>query len=63
MNFVFLKAATDIKLAQALENASAQQDQNKSLLRLTYVLQQRTYHRGLISRKSLYFAQISTRSL
>lgn len=31
----------DIKLAQALENASAQQDLNKSLLRLTYVLQQR----------------------
>jgi len=31
----FLKAATDIKLAQALENASAQQDQNKLLLRLT----------------------------
>jgi len=31
----------DIKLAQALENASAQQDLNKSLLRLTFVLQQR----------------------
>ncbi|KIM67616.1 hypothetical protein SCLCIDRAFT_1210267 [Scleroderma citrinum Foug A] len=28
------------QLAQALENASAQQDSNKSLLRLTYVLQQ-----------------------
>lgn len=63
MNLVFLKAATDIKLAQALENASAQQDQNKSLLRLTYVLQQRTYHRGLISGKLLYFSQISIRSL
>lgn len=30
-----------MKLAQALENASAQQDSNRSLLRLTYVLQQR----------------------
>ncbi|KAG2359074.1 inositol hexakisphosphate-domain-containing protein [Suillus spraguei] len=33
------QATPDIKLAQALENASAQQDQNKSLLRLTYILQ------------------------
>lgn len=30
-----------MKLAQALENASALQDSNRSLLRLTYVLQQR----------------------
>lgn len=35
------RSKADIKLAQALENASAQQDLNKSLLRLTYVLQQR----------------------
>lgn len=33
-----------MKLAQALENASAQQDSNKSLLRLTYVLQQRVWY-------------------
>ncbi|KAH7925850.1 hypothetical protein BV22DRAFT_1033556 [Leucogyrophana mollusca] len=32
--------ATDFKLAQALENASAQQDANKSLLKLTLILQQ-----------------------
>ncbi|KAG8213255.1 inositol hexakisphosphate-domain-containing protein [Butyriboletus roseoflavus] len=32
--------AADMKLAQALENATAQQDSNRSLLRLTYVLQQ-----------------------
>lgn len=36
-----IQPATDMKLAQALENASAQQELNKSLLRLTYVLQQR----------------------
>ncbi|KAG1855369.1 hypothetical protein DFJ58DRAFT_786310 [Suillus subalutaceus] len=42
-------AATDIKLAQALENASAQQDQNKSLLRLTYVLQRHLHSQSVIA--------------
>ncbi|KAG1795306.1 inositol hexakisphosphate-domain-containing protein [Suillus plorans] len=40
---------TDIKLAQALENASAQQDQNKSLLRLTYVLQRHLHSQSVIA--------------
>ncbi|KAG1819922.1 inositol hexakisphosphate-domain-containing protein [Suillus variegatus] len=43
------QAATDIKLAQALENASAQQDQNKSLLRLTYVLQRHLHSQSVIA--------------
>lgn len=43
------QVATDIKLAQALENASAQQDQNKSLLRLTYVLQQHLHSQSVIA--------------
>ncbi|KAG2141169.1 inositol hexakisphosphate-domain-containing protein [Suillus bovinus] len=42
-------ATTDMKLAQALENASAQQDQNKSLLRLTYVLQQHLHSQSVIA--------------
>ncbi|KAG1720160.1 inositol hexakisphosphate-domain-containing protein [Suillus lakei] len=42
-------AATDIKLAQALDNASAQQDQNKSLLRLTYVLQRHLHSQSVIA--------------
>ncbi|KAG1804399.1 inositol hexakisphosphate-domain-containing protein [Suillus subaureus] len=45
----FSTAATDIKLAQALENASAQQDQNKSLLRLTYVLQRHLHSQSVIA--------------
>ncbi|KAG2117755.1 inositol hexakisphosphate-domain-containing protein [Suillus clintonianus] len=43
------QASTDIKLAQALENASAQQDQNKSLLRLTYVLQRHLHSQSVIA--------------
>lgn len=43
------QAAPDIKLAQALENASAQQDQNKSLLRLTYVLQRHLHSQSVIA--------------
>ncbi|KAG2100890.1 inositol hexakisphosphate-domain-containing protein [Suillus cothurnatus] len=43
------QAATDVKLAQALENASAQQDQNKSLLRLTYVLQRHLHSQSVIA--------------
>ncbi|KAG2049290.1 hypothetical protein BDR06DRAFT_961637 [Suillus hirtellus] len=43
------QAATDIKLAQALENASVQQDQNKSLLRLTYVLQRHLHSQSVIA--------------
>jgi protein-tyrosine phosphatase len=43
------QAATDVKLAQALENASAQQDQNKSLLRLTYVLQRHLHSQSVIT--------------
>jgi len=39
----------DIKLAQALENASAQQDLNKSLLRLTYILQQYLHSQSVIA--------------
>lgn len=39
-NRSLIQPATDMKVAQALENASAQQDLNRSLLRLTYVLQQ-----------------------
>ncbi|KAI6042555.1 inositol hexakisphosphate-domain-containing protein [Pisolithus marmoratus] len=41
--------ATDIKLAQALDLASAQQDSNKSLLRLTYVLQQHLHSQSAIA--------------
>ncbi|KAH0833089.1 inositol hexakisphosphate-domain-containing protein [Lanmaoa asiatica] len=41
--------ATDMKLALALENASAQQDSNKSLLRLTYVLQQHLHSQSAIA--------------
>ncbi|KIJ66912.1 hypothetical protein HYDPIDRAFT_180575 [Hydnomerulius pinastri MD-312] len=41
--------ATDIKLAQALETASAQQDSNRTLLRLTYVLQQHLHSQSAIS--------------
>lgn len=63
MNLIFPQAATDIKLAQALENASAQQDQNKSLLRLTYVLQRRTYRRGLISEINLSLADLHSQSV
>ncbi|KAG6374346.1 inositol hexakisphosphate-domain-containing protein [Boletus reticuloceps] len=40
---------TDMKLAQALENASAQQDLNRSLLRLTYVLQQHLHSQSAIA--------------
>ncbi|KAG1726694.1 inositol hexakisphosphate-domain-containing protein [Suillus paluster] len=43
------QVATDIKLAQALENASVQQDQNKSLLRLTYVLQRHLHSQSVIA--------------
>ncbi|OJA21653.1 hypothetical protein AZE42_09324 [Rhizopogon vesiculosus] len=39
----------DIKLAQALENASVQQDLNKSLLRLTYILQQHLHSQSVIA--------------
>ncbi|KAL4066939.1 inositol hexakisphosphate-domain-containing protein [Scleroderma yunnanense] len=41
--------STDIKVAQALDLASAQQDSNKSLLRLTYVLQQYLNSQSAIS--------------
>lgn len=41
--------ATDIKLAQALDLASAQQDSNRSLLRLTYVLQQHLHSQSAIA--------------
>ncbi|KAG6332100.1 hypothetical protein ID866_6987 [Astraeus odoratus] len=41
--------ATDIKLAQALDLASAQQDSNRSLLRLTYVLQQYLHSQSAIA--------------
>ncbi|KAF8556228.1 hypothetical protein OG21DRAFT_1409537 [Imleria badia] len=41
--------ATDMKLAQVLENASAQQDLNRSLLRLTYVLQQHLHSQSAIA--------------
>ncbi|KAH7884393.1 inositol hexakisphosphate-domain-containing protein [Phlebopus sp. FC_14] len=41
--------ATDMKLAQALENASVQQDSNRSLLRLTYVLQQHLHSQSAIA--------------
>ncbi|KAF9223711.1 hypothetical protein BS17DRAFT_802243 [Gyrodon lividus] len=40
--------ATDIKLAQALESANAQQDSNRTLLRLTYVLQQHLHSQSAI---------------
>ena len=63
MSLVFPKAATDIKLAQALENASAQQDLNKSLLRLTYVLQQRTYLRGHIAEVTLSLVDLHSQSV
>lgn len=45
-----------MKLAQALENVSVQQDLNRSLLRLTYVLQQRVYH-SVTSQLSVGFSQ------
>ncbi|KAG2071110.1 hypothetical protein BDR04DRAFT_1016893 [Suillus decipiens] len=45
----FSTVTPDIKLAQALENASAQQDQNKSLLRLTYVLQRHLHSQSVIA--------------
>ena len=32
---------TNAKIMQALEQANAQQDMNRSLLRITYILQQR----------------------
>ncbi|KAI6025906.1 inositol hexakisphosphate-domain-containing protein [Pisolithus orientalis] len=41
--------ATDLKLAQALDHASAQQDSNKSLLRLTYLLQQHLQSQSAIA--------------
>ncbi|KAH7913592.1 inositol hexakisphosphate-domain-containing protein [Hygrophoropsis aurantiaca] len=41
--------ATDFKLAQAIENASAQQDANKSLLRLTFILQQHLQSQSAIA--------------
>ena len=43
-NRSIIQPAADMKVAQVLENASAQQDLNRSLLRLTYVLQQRMYY-------------------
>ncbi|KAI9567360.1 inositol hexakisphosphate-domain-containing protein [Boletus coccyginus] len=44
-----IQLATDMKLAQALENASAQQNLNRSLLRLTYVLQKHLHSQSAIA--------------
>ncbi|KIJ13397.1 hypothetical protein PAXINDRAFT_170473 [Paxillus involutus ATCC 200175] len=44
-----IQPATDKKLAQALESASAQQDLNRTLLRLTYVLQQHLHSQSAIA--------------
>ncbi|EGO24423.1 hypothetical protein SERLADRAFT_438035 [Serpula lacrymans var. lacrymans S7.9] len=40
--------ATDLKLMQSLEYANAQQDNNKSLLRLTYILQRNLHSESAI---------------
>ncbi|KZT29832.1 hypothetical protein NEOLEDRAFT_1174835 [Neolentinus lepideus HHB14362 ss-1] len=49
--------APDSKIAQALEQANAQQDLNRSLLRLTYILQRNMEHRDSQSAVELLLSQ------